>query len=74
MKSKLFTIVGLIVVISMALTACQPAAAIKSKDSTSFMTTQFGEPDTLDVAYDYEITGANSFISSQFVIDLPPRS
>jgi peptide/nickel transport system substrate-binding protein len=59
-KSKLFTIVGLLIAISMVMTSCAPAVSqgAKSKDPTSFSVVTFGEPETLDPALDYETAGS----------------
>ena len=76
---KLFALLSLLVIASMALAACGPAttegpaapgggteapttggaeSAMKSKDPTTFISASFGEPDSLDPAYDYETAGS----------------
>jgi len=81
---KLFTLLSLLVIASMALAACAPATAsateapgavateppqateapaeptggAKSKDPTTFISVSFGEPDSLDPAFDYETAGS----------------
>jgi len=82
---KLFALLSLLVIASMALSACgtgaapttapgtdateAPAAdateapadatgAAKSKDPTTFISVSFGEPDSLDPAFDYETAGS----------------
>jgi peptide/nickel transport system substrate-binding protein len=37
----------------------EPAAGFTSKDPTSFVTVSFGEPNSLDPAYDYETAGSD---------------
>ncbi len=82
---KLFALLSLLVIASMALSACGPGAApttapgtdateapstdpteapadtggaAKSKDPTTFVSVSFGEPDSLDPAFDYETAGS----------------
>lgn len=60
-KSKLLSVVGLLVTASMVLTSTAPvfaAAGAQSKDPTSFSVVTFGEPETLDPALDYETAGS----------------
>ncbi|MEI8131695.1 MAG: ABC transporter substrate-binding protein [Leptolinea sp.] len=58
-KSKLYLVVGLLVVVSMVLASCAPAATgAKSKDPTSFVAVTFSEPETFDPALDYETAGS----------------
>lgn len=67
---KIFVLLSLLVVASMALSACggaNPAAtqapaantAMGSKDPTNFVEATFGDPETFDPALDYETAGAS---------------
>jgi peptide/nickel transport system substrate-binding protein len=65
MRSKIFSMILITAMLSAALAACGPAAggpggapaATSSKDPTTWVEAEFGEPWTLDIVYDYESAG-----------------
>ena len=64
MRKHVLTVVSLLIMATMVLSACgttKPAAPaatdFKSKDSTTWVEATFGDPETLDPAFDYETGG-----------------
>jgi len=61
MRNKILVLVSVLVLVSMVLVACQPAAPakteFKAKDATTWVEATFGDPETLDPAFDYETAG-----------------
>ncbi len=65
MRSKILVVLSIFAILTMMISACGPSAgapagepvATSSKDPTTWVETQFGEPDSLDIVYAYESAG-----------------
>ena len=65
MRSKWYVVVTIISIFTMVFASCGPsaggltggAAATTSKDPTTWVEAEFGEPDSLDIVYTYESAG-----------------